>query len=83
MLSMDIQLHRDPIKYITIGNWLEPDLHQRILNYVREGVEYDPGLYGNPDGHTEMPQIKRNHNQWLEYPNPIAMEIQRRCWISH
>ena len=77
---MEIKLHHEPVKYITITDWLEPELHQRILNYVTRDVKYDPGLYGNPKGDTPYPQIKLNNNAWLEYPNPIAMEIQRRCW---
>ena len=77
---MEIKLHQAPVKYITITDWLEPQLHQQILDYVSNKVKYDPGLYGNPDGHTEFPQIKLNNNCWLEYPDPIAAEIQRRCW---
>lgn len=77
---MEIRLHHDPVKYISVHGWLPPEQHQRVLDYVTQEVEYDPGLYGNPKGETLYTQVKLNHNQWLTPPNPIASEIQRACW---
>lgn len=80
---MQVQIHKDPVKYILITDFLPSDLHARILDYVNKPDLYDPNLYGPKDTEDRnYPLVKLNNNFWLDHPNAIALEIQRACWTK-
>jgi len=80
---MQVQIHKDPVKYILITDFLPSDQHHRVLDYTRNPDLYDPNLYGPKDvKDRNYPSVKLNHNFWLDHPNAIALEIQRACWTK-
>jgi hypothetical protein len=76
---MEIELHRDPIKYILVRNWLDTRTLAIWRDYI-DNITYDPGLYGVGSTEQLHTQVKLNNNCWLEPPNSLASEYQKRAW---
>jgi predicted 2-oxoglutarate/Fe(II)-dependent dioxygenase YbiX len=76
---MHIHIHKSPIKYIEIRDFVEPDQLARWNKQLAK-LPTQPGDVVTPTGQYTVNAVKRNTNAWLTPPNQVADEFRQLAW---
>jgi predicted 2-oxoglutarate/Fe(II)-dependent dioxygenase YbiX len=76
---MYIHIHKSPIKYIEIRDFVEPAQLAR-WNTQLVKLPMAPGDVVTPTGAYTVNSVKRNTNAWLTPPNTVADEFRQLAW---